>query len=197
MSRCTPSAIHGSGKLGRPSSVYSRHPSRLGCSGATTNTAASYDEHMRGADPGGWLPIAASPSNRVDGLSLSLEPSEVYSAYSSSFIGSSARAPSWTSAGVEPCSEGACAFACTNCGGAADADALLASVGDGNSLGGEPFCWCCLGFGHTKNKDGQHWCRSESRKRLPADAIAALSSRALQFNQGNSFQRRPSWVRTG
>ena len=136
------------------------------------------------------LSVAASPSNRVDGLSLSVVPPEAYSFQSTS----SARAPSWTTAGVEPCADSACAFACTNCGGAADVDALLSSMADGSSLGGEPFCWCCLGFGHTKNKDGQHWCRSERRKRLPADAIAALSSRALQNNLGEGFQRRPSWV---
>ena len=64
-------------------------------------------------------------------------------------------------------------------------DGYSQAASSGASVSGEPFCWCCLGFGHTKNNsEGANLCPSERKFRKITDAVQVLSSKATALNRG-------------
>ena len=63
-------------------------------------------------------------------------------------------------------------------------DAMLAAAEGEGSVEGEPLCWCCLGFGHTKNKNGVNNCPSSRRFRSIASAVNVLSTKNTGIMRG-------------
>ena len=76
-----------------------------------------------------------------------------------------------------------------------DADAFFAAHGQPQTNAmGEPWCWNCLGWGHTKNVNGKPYpeagaCPSPRKSRDVALAATALADRQRQNNQSS---RNPS-----
>ena len=75
-------------------------------------------------------------------------------------------------------------------------DIMLSQLrsGGGSSLHGEAFCWNCLGWGHTKNREGQPYCVSPRKDRNMTEAAEALLDKDRQANKagGRSLARPPS-----
>ena len=65
--------------------------------------------------------------------------------------------------------------------GLAAYSASVAKVAQRGSLENEAFCWNCLGWGHTKNMNGQPVCPSERRFRSIPEAIEKMQDKKLQF----------------
>ena len=79
-----------------------------------------------------------------------------------------------------------------------DGEAIyIAQAAASNPLVKEPWCWNCLGWGHTKNENGVFVCPSPRRFRSLADARALIDARiarqgATSNTKTNTNTRRPA-----